>query len=702
MMKVHEPAQPPSHGTRNGETRWRLSEVSIGELIKSIKGWHALIAGVVLLFSAVADLEGFLRARLRLAMFTFIVAVIVSALWTMFDRRPSIRSSHLARVVRVFATIVGVGMASTFGAYSIAPRFAADHAPTFAIARFDGPDLPKPYAKCRPSDVLADSLTDVANRFHRLRAFELPYSIEPDDRWADTWAFLHGWIQAANTVVYGEYSLVDRAVGSNKPDRVLISPHVNAVPFIPLGHRRAPLLQWQFNPRLVSIDQLCSGRAARFINDGHRLGLALSALSLFSGHEYVAAQRALAEAEDVSHELRPPDDHAAAGTPAPVKTSRCYGVLAEDSECSGVLAFYLAALEQRSGNYDRARSEYALAAKKLNRAPPYVNLAELYALQCDWGNVLLALNFAVWAEPSSVTALAARSLYEYEQGDPGETQYRALADIDLEQAQALKEESVYDALAVSRALHGRDEIDRKIQGIAKMGRAIRQGTGEKLELLDTRAEYAGWLLADRAAFDCGTKDHRTAIDGIDGSICASRPGTAPNAEVVQARVVDLAICTVQTVTDEQPENIQGNYYFALAHGIRQSMPAQSPSSCEKRRATQTNEDNPCADQTDSALMKCGYLRALSARAFTDEDYTTQGNAAADLHQFHRALTLYAQALHVNARAVYALSGAARVYETTGHYRRAIANYDAALRLHPHEAELRNALHEAQVQLAFGP
>jgi tetratricopeptide (TPR) repeat protein len=59
-------------------------------------------------------------------------------------------------------------------------------------------------------------------------------------------------------------------------------------------------------------------------------------------------------------------------------------------------------------------------------------------------------------------------------------------------------------------------------------------------------------------------------------------------------------------------------------------------------------------------------------------------------------------LHVNARAVYALSGAARVYETTGHYRRAIANYDAALRLHPHEAELRNALHEAQVQLAFGP
>jgi hypothetical protein len=285
-MAKEEPGQPDDAGQNADMGKRQGIAVWIDGLIDKLNGWHALIGGIIALLTVVANLEGFLEKQWKLAAVTFVVALMGAAFCVIADRRQTIRSSPFAKFMRVgaFLVLIGTVPVALIGllCYALSPRLAPDHAPIFAIARFDGPDLPDPYKECRPSDMLADSLTDVAKRFHQIVAFELPYVVEPDGRWAELWARTHGWLQGADVVVYGEYSLLDHDVGTNKPDRVLISPQVSAVPFIPLGWKRAPLLQWEFNSRVVQIDQLCSGRSARFINDGHRLGLALSALRLFS------------------------------------------------------------------------------------------------------------------------------------------------------------------------------------------------------------------------------------------------------------------------------------------------------------------------------------------------------------------------------------------------------------------------------------
>lgn len=637
MMDAHEPSQSAPTGKRNDKTKRPGIDDWIDGLIANLSGWHALIGGILVLLTAVANLEGFLDKQWKLAAATVVIALVGVAFWIVADRRRSVKTRRFA----AFALIGVVGTASGgLFWYALSPRIAPDHAPIFAIARFDGPDLPTPYANCRPSDMLADSLADVRNRFHQLEAFELPYKIEPDGRWADLWALSHGWLQGADVVVYGEYSLVDRAIGSNQPDRILISPHVSAVPFIPLGWKRAPLTRWQLNPRLVAIDQLCSGTAARFINDAHRLGLAISALRLFSKHEFIGAQRALAEAEDVSGEIQPAWADQSGTHRQPKPASQCYGVSADETECSGILAFYLAALEQRSGNYTRAENEYRIATKKLDRAAPYIDLAELYALQCDWKRTLLALNFAVWADPSSVAALATRSEYEYEYGD------RDQAQVDLKRAQSVKITSDYDRIALSRALHQRSDAKSKQQGTDEMRKALREGDFEKQQLLETRVEFATWLLDDGK--------------------------------------VDESISNLTEVTDVQPDNISANYVLGLAYAAKRSLVKNAPADLERY----------------GDMMKQGYLRALGGRAFTDEEYTTQGNAAYELNLPHQALTLYGQALRINPHAVYALSGRAGVYKRAGHYQLAIENYRAALTLHPNEKQLRRELLEAQNQLAL--
>jgi tetratricopeptide (TPR) repeat protein len=336
-------------------------------------------------------------------------------------------------------------------------------------------------------------------------------------------------------------------------------------------------------------------------------------------HEFIGAQRALAEAEDVSDEQPSSMDESAASGGRKAKTSRCYGVSAESSECSGVLAFYLAALEQRTGNYARAESEYKIATKKLDRAAPYINLAELYALECDWKNVLLTLKFAVWADPSSVAALATRSQYEYECGDRDQSQ------VDLERAESETIQSAYDQVALSRALHQRSDETSKRRGIGEMRKAL-QGRFEKLRMFDTQVELATWLLDDRK--------------------------------------VDASIDVLSKVISADPDDIKANYALALAYDVKRSLVKNSPAEVQKY----------------SKKMKQSYLRALSGRAFTDEDYTTQGNAAFELNALHEALALYGQAIRINPHAVYALSGRANVYKKSGHYQLAVDNYNAAVKL----------------------
>ena len=148
---------------------------------------------------------------------------------------------------------------------------------------------------------------------------------------------------------------------------------------------------------------------------------------------------------------------------------------------------------------------------------------------------------------------------------------------------------------------------------------------------------------------------------------------------------------LRDVTHAEPDNIKANYTLALAYRAKRDLAQNAPADFEKN-----NKD-----------MKESYVRALSGRAFTDDDYTTQGNAAFELdglrqpNALHAALALYDQALRINPHAVYALSGRADVYKKSRHYQLAVENYNAARRLHPHDKELLQRLTEARTLLAFG-
>ncbi len=367
--------------------------------------------------------------------------------------------------------------------YSYAPRtqlLGSTPGSTIVISKFAGPKLPAPYEDCRPSEELVHALTDVADRYGWLHVNEVPWGVDPNTRWSNSWAKTHGWFEAADVIVYGDYGFATS--GSNgEANAIIINPRADAVPRLPIADNLPPLYSWEFTRSKVSIAGLCSGSVAaksigdagdgeNFTDDIRRLALSIVAAELFAAQDYLGAQRALSEAK---------------GPPGSCKrqsrTNSCHG---------GVLNYYLANLDVRFGNFSEAKAEYEKANTELASSPPHLSLAELDFRLGDKEQGFNELSRAVWADPTSVAARATKSLYERAYFDPHK------AAIDLDRALNMKPTSVYDLSALSRALYDRE----KACGITVLSKAVHSRDFDPRTMLETYVRYGIWLYkADKGA-----------------------------------------------------------------------------------------------------------------------------------------------------------------------------------------------------------
>ncbi|HEY4433014.1 MAG TPA: hypothetical protein VGM99_01320, partial [Candidatus Cybelea sp.] len=233
-------------------------------LLGSLDTWQKYLVAIVAFLTVVAQLWSILEDRWLLVIATLAIVLIVAAVYFLSQRYLK-EHPVSARAFRI--AIVGAAVAMQVGAlallffYSYFPRLEERGQTRIAVAVFDGPPLPDPYKECRPSDMLVRSLGRVGDRFGGLTAFELPYSVNPDNRLAGNWAQFHGWFDAADVIVYGGYTLYNsgRAGSSGKPDEIIINPVVITVPLIPIGYKSAPLHSWTFAASVARIDDLCGG-----------------------------------------------------------------------------------------------------------------------------------------------------------------------------------------------------------------------------------------------------------------------------------------------------------------------------------------------------------------------------------------------------------------------------------------------------------
>jgi hypothetical protein len=239
---------------------------SRSSLLGSLDTWQKYLVAIVAFLTVVAQLWSILEDRWLLVIVTLAIVLIVAALYVgsqryLKDHPVSARAFRIA--------IVGAAVAMQIGAltllffYSYFPRLEERGQTRIAVALFDGPVLPDPYKECRPSDMLVRALSRVGDRFGGLTAFELPYSVNPDNRLAANWAQFHGWFDAADVIVYGGYTLYasGRAGTAGKPDEVIINPVVITVPLIPIGYKSAPLHSWTFATICAAV--ICARPARR-------------------------------------------------------------------------------------------------------------------------------------------------------------------------------------------------------------------------------------------------------------------------------------------------------------------------------------------------------------------------------------------------------------------------------------------------------
>jgi tetratricopeptide (TPR) repeat protein len=633
---------PPQPAT---EHKLNPFDTFVDQLIGGLNTWERLVAIVVAVCTALANLKLLLEQQWVFVVVMLILSGLGVAVYVVSHQRIVANSRH-AKLVRFAAisSLVSVPLITfvTFGLITISPR-VTEHGPIFAIARFQGPVLPPPYQDCRPSDMLADAISEVGRDYAHVSAFELPYVIDPNGRSAKWWAIGHGFLEAADSVIYGEYSLVDDEKGDKNPERLLISPEIDQVPTPPLGPKMAPLMRWEFPHRIVRIDQLCTGTAQRFLSDGRRLSLVLSGLQAFSLHEYVSAERSLAQAED-SQENNLPER---LFTDVPKgDNSRCDADPKGDSLCSGVLAFYLAALDQRMGNYSKAILEYTFAAAKLNRPAPFVDLAELYVIENKSGPALASLRSAESADPTSVVAAAIRAQYESQYGSVDQ------ARLELDRATELRDEQNAKPAVVLRLMPSLDKyaeislcrakyyVEGSVSGL-ECGRAVFDKADSTN--IDAEIEYANWLVASR-----------------DDALVAKGVGLLKESVL------------------RSPGHINAYYSYAKA--------------LSKTGSSDTNS------------IRTYYMEALDARAFTDDELTDQANSATALEQidkevsakrqdFRAALSLYHAAILKNDRCAYAYSNRSTILEQHGQWRAALRDLRMAILLHPREQDLTARLRD---------
>lgn len=519
---------------------------------------------------------------------------------------------------------------------------------SIAIAQFDGPDLPPPYEKCRPSDMLTDKLDEVGNDYHRLAAFELPYVVKTDGRWAGALAQLHLQIEGADTLVYGEYSTyrsteaAAAAGDESKPDSILISPQVESskIPEIPLLWKSSSIRAWAFQDQRMRIAELCSGseRSVAFLADAKRIGYALAGLEL-------ARERRFKEAESALDEAQPADGLPAMKDDKHVSCARAYRAEPHPKtgpalfDCSGVLSFYLAALQERFGLYDAAVSNYEKAAEQLHDAAAYIDRANI---QGNWGSdgseKLQSLRNAVASEPTSIEALADLSEFRWEYGSVHE------ADVYLDRAFKLIEQpdrsspthayALDDAIAVARAFEQRSVVPKSVNtgdriDWAMFGCAVREldrfgGVSALLKSDDQgiALDYSGWLL--NASYDPELKeDERTSLR-------------------------DRAFGALHAVLERDPFNPLANrkaalYLSKIAGDSNESILAQR---------------FPLGQQY---YLERAYAGTLSEFAQDDNDFVEHGNAAHALGLDAEAERSYTAALRRNPNSFFAHYNLANLY-----------------------------------------
>ncbi len=457
--------------------------VPVPQGLVALDRWKQYLVGIAAVLTVAAQLWSAIENQWRLAAITLVLAIVIAALYALSHRVPSGADRRRFEAFRLamIGLLIAIPLCSLVGlyAYSYLPR-ALETGTTIAVARFEGAPLPAPYQDCRPSDMLVHTLARVGGRFGGLRVFELPYSIDPDNRWAQQWAQAHGSFEAADVIVYGEYTLFSTGNG-NQPDELVINPEVTRVPTIPLSTKSAPLYGWEFPGSVASIRELCgsdlqdAGRAPRFLDDSRRIASAIAGLQALGRQDFEDAQAAVKQAKlaEVDH------------------PQRCIGAVdsgaAKNSLCPGVLAFYLGALDARLGAYGDALQEYAYASGRLGTAAPFINLGELYVRLGQPSKAFAEFDRAVNEDPTSVAAVATRAVYERDYLKPRE------AALDLNRALQLRSRNLYDELSLSRALYQRGGKGDTKCGIRVLEKVIgSRGFSDRLNV-ETLVQYGVWL-----------------------------------------------------------------------------------------------------------------------------------------------------------------------------------------------------------------
>ncbi len=484
------------------------------DALTALDRWKQYLVAVAAILTVAAQLWSAIENQWRLAAITLLLAIVIVISYVLTHRVPE-RNPRRAEAVRLamIGLLIAIPLCSLAGlyVYSYLPR-TLETGTTIAVARFEGPPLPAPYEQCRPSDMLVHTLARVGARFGGLSVFELPYSIDPDNRWAQQWAQAHGSFEAADVVVYGEYTLYSAKSGGT-PDEIVLNPEVARIPTVPLSTKSAPLYGWEFPGSVAPIRELCgsdlreAGHAARFLDDARRISIAIAGLQALGRQDFEDAEEAVKEAKvaDVDH------------------PQACLGdtdTSAKDSLCPGVLGFYLGALDARLGHYDEARQEYTYASGRLGTAAPFINLGELDVRLGDSARAFAEFDRAVDADPASVAAIATRAIYERDYLRPRQ------AALDLDRALQMRTRNLYDRLALSRALYQRGGKGDSACGIAELAGVVNsRGFNERINV-DTLVQYGVWLRG------------------------AHRP--------------DDAIVELQRALRIYPSNVAGNYELGLA------------------------------------------------------------------------------------------------------------------------------------------
>jgi len=382
-----------------GENDDGAKSSAISAPVQALQKAALALAGVL---AAITQLWLAVQQQWQIAAFTLVLLLVVVALYVLFFRHWAPLDERLHHVARwtAIATLIGIPVVLMAGliSYSYLPRLSGN-GNTVAVSIFAGPSLPAPYEKCRPSETLVRALAGVRDVFGHMNVFEVPYSIDPESRFSAFWARAHGLLDGSDAIVYGNFTLAKSKPELTEADRIVLYPRIDAVPRVSAADKAPPLYAWELQPRTEAIADLCSGASAArdiapFPDDGRRLALSIVGADLFASQNFARAADALQQAKDT-----------------PDAANAC-DASATKSSCGGVLAFYLGSLDLRFGHYADAEREFIYAAKRLESSTPYVSLGEMYMDLGRTDDAFASFDMAVETDPSSMTAIATRSLYE--------------------------------------------------------------------------------------------------------------------------------------------------------------------------------------------------------------------------------------------------------------------------------------------------